>query len=152
MGWDDDFGVAFLKGQIASGVTLPTHGQVFISLKDGDKVQILDGARTLIQEGFTITATSGTATFLSENGIAVERVNKVMEGQPHIVDAMINGQICLVMNTTEGAQSLMDSASIRSTAVTRKIPYFTTLSASLAAIQAILALKTQEMRVAPLQS
>ena len=150
-GWDDDFGVAFLKGQIAGGVTLPTEGRVFISLKDGDKVSILEGAKTLIDHGFTITATSGTASFLQENGIAVEQINKVLEGQPHIVDAMINGEICLVMNTTEGAQSLKDSASIRSTAVTRKIPYFTTLSASLAAIQAILALKSRDMSVCPLQ-
>ncbi|MEL7482416.1 MAG: carbamoyl-phosphate synthase large subunit, partial [Pseudomonadota bacterium] len=152
MGWDDDFGAAFLKSQIAGGVTLPTSGQVFISLKDGDKPSMLEGARTLVSEGFSIVATTGTATFLTENGIDVTPVNKVVEGQPHIVDAMINGEIDLVFNTTEGAQSLKDSASIRSTAVSRKIPYFTTLSASLASIQAILAQKRRPLDVCPLQS
>ncbi|MEM6899275.1 MAG: carbamoyl-phosphate synthase large subunit [Pseudomonadota bacterium] len=152
MGWADDFGAAFLKGQIAGGVSLPMSGKVFISLRDGDKPSILDGARSLISEGFSIVATQGTAAFLEDEGIEVERVNKVIEGQPHIVDALINGDIHLVFNTTQGAQSVADSASIRSTAVSRKIPYFTTLSASLAAIQAISALKTQDLDVRPLQS
>ncbi|MEM9277890.1 MAG: hypothetical protein AAGA76_04905, partial [Pseudomonadota bacterium] len=89
---------------------------------------------------------------LEAEGLPVTRINKVVEGQPHIVDALINGEIHLVFNTTQGAQSVSDSASIRSTAVSRKIPYFTTLSASLASIQAILALKTQDMDVRPLQS
>ena len=152
MGWADDFGSAFLKGQIAGGVTLPEAGKVFISLKDTDKPAILEGACTLLDEGFAIVATAGTAAFLEAEGLPVERINKVVEGQPHIVDAMINGEIHLVFNTTEGAQSLADSASIRSTAVARNIPYFTTLSASLASIQAILALKTQSLDVRPLQS
>ena len=152
MGWDDDFGVAFLKGQIAGGVSLPTSGQVFISLKNGDKESMIEGAKSLIKEGFSLVATEGTAAFLQGHDIQVTRINKVIEGQPHIVDSMINGEICLVFNTTEGAQSLKDSASIRSTAVTRKIPYFTTLAASLASIQAIQALKSGPMSVRPLQS
>jgi len=152
MGWDDDFGVAFLKGQIAGGTQLPTEGKVFISLKNSDKEGIIEAAKTLIAEGFTLVATQGTASFLKARGLEVTRINKVAESQPHIVDAMINGEICLVFNTTEGAQSLKDSASIRSTAVTRKIPYFTTLSASLASIQAIKALKAGPMDVCPLQS
>ena len=152
MGWDDDFGVAFLKGQIAGGVTLPTSGTVFISLKNSDKDNIVEAAKTLISEGFSILATEGTAAFLQGHDIPVTRVNKVIEGQPHIVDSMINGEISLVFNTTEGAQSLKDSASIRSTAVNRKIPYFTTLAASLASIQAIQALKAGPMSVRPLQS
>jgi len=152
MGWDDDFGAAFLKGQIAGGVTLPQEGKVFISLKDGDKALIVDGARELIGLGFSLVATSGTASFLAEQGVAVEPIKKVIDGHPHIVDAMINGDIQLVFNTTEGAQSLKDSASIRSTAVSRKIPYFTTLAASLASIQAIQALKTRDLSVRPLQS
>ncbi|MEL7452447.1 MAG: carbamoyl-phosphate synthase large subunit, partial [Pseudomonadota bacterium] len=151
MGWADDFGSAFLKGQIAGGVDLPTHGKVFISVKDGDKSSIVEGAKTLVSEGFEILATEGTAAFLSTEGLPVTRMNKVVEGQPHIVDAMINGDVQLVFNTTEGAQSLEDSASIRSTAVTRKIPYFTTLAASLASIQAIQALKSHPLDVRPLQ-
>ncbi len=152
MGWDDDFGAAFLKGQIAGGVTLPQAGTVFISLKGGDKALIVDGARELIGLGFSLVATSGTAEFLAAQGVAVTPVKKVIEGNPNIVDAMINGDIQLVFNTTEGAQSLKDSASIRSTAVSRKIPYFTTLAASLASIQAIQALKTRDLSVRPLQS
>ncbi|MEM7663660.1 MAG: carbamoyl-phosphate synthase large subunit [Pseudomonadota bacterium] len=152
MGWADDFGAAFLKGQIAGGVSLPRQGKVFISLRDGDKPSIVEGAQTLLREGFSIVATEGTAAYLESKGLSVERVNKVTEGQPHIVDALINGEIGLVFNTTQGAQSVADSASIRSTAVSRKIPYFTTLSASLAAIQSILALKTQDLDVRPLQS
>jgi len=152
MGWDDDFGAAFLKAQIAGGTDLPTEGAVFISLKDGDKPNIVDAAKALIEMGFSITATGGTATFLSEQGIPVTRINKVLEGQPHIVDAMINGDIQLVFNTTEGAQSLKDSADIRKTALTRRIPYFTTLAASNASVQAISALKTRDLGVSPLQS
>jgi len=131
MGWDDDFGVAFLKGQIAGGTQLPTEGKVFISLKNSDKEGIIEAAKTLIAEGFTLVATQGTASFLKARGLEVTRINKVAESQPHIVDAMINGEICLVFNTTED---------------------FTTLSASLASIQAIKALKAGPMDVCPLQS
>ena len=152
MGWDDDFGAAFLKGQIAGGVDLPSEGQVFVSLKDGDKEAMVAGAKELITLGFSLAATSGTAAFLRENDVAVTSIKKVIDGNPNIVDAMINGEIHLVFNTTEGAQSLKDSASIRSTAVARKIPYFTTLAASLASIQAIQALKTRTLSVRPLQS
>lgn len=152
MGWDDDFGVAFLKGQIASGIMLPTEGNIFISLKNSDKASIVEGAKYLVSEGFTIVATEGTATYLQAQSVPARRINKVTDGQPHIVDAMINGDICLVFNTTEGAQSLKDSASIRSTAASRKIPYFTTLAASLASILAIKALKAGPMGVRPLQS
>ena len=151
MGWDDDFGSAFLKAQNASGVTLPTEGAVFISLKDGDKPSILESARELVSMGFTIVATGGTEAFLKDNGLDVRHVNKVIEGQPHIVDLMINGQVQLVFNTTEGAQSLKDSSSIRRTAVNRAIPYFTTLAASRASVQAIRALRDHPLTVRPLQ-
>ena len=152
MGWDDAFGMAFLKSQLAGGVQLPKTGSVFISVKDSDKPVIVASARKLIEMGFTIVATSGTASYLAEQGLAVERVNKVLEGKPHIVDEMINGKIQLVFNTTEGAASLADSSSIRRTALTRKIPYFTTLSASRASVQAISAMKSQEITVRALQS
>ena len=132
MGWDDDFGMAFLKSQLGGGMRLPTEGCVFISVRDADKPPITGAARSLIEMGFTLIATDGTAAHLNAHGFKTARINKVLDGQPHIVDALINGEVQLVMNTTEGAASLADSASIRRTAVARKIPYFTTLSASLA--------------------
>ncbi len=152
MGWDDDFGMAFLKSQLGGGVRLPSEGTVFISVRDSDKPGALRAARDLVELGFSILATSGTAMHLEAAGIPVRRINKVLEGQPHIVDAMINGEVQLVFNTTEGAASLADSASIRRTAVARKIPYFTTLSASMASVQAITSLKSQEISVRALQS
>ncbi|MEO1027710.1 MAG: ATP-grasp domain-containing protein, partial [Pseudomonadota bacterium] len=152
MGWADDFGAAFLKSQIGGGVNLPTEGRVFVSVKDSDKAGLVGGARALVNLGFSLVATSGTATFLESKGISVERINKVVEGNPHIVDDMINGNIQLVFNTTEGAQSIRDSASIRKTASSQKIPYFTTLSASLASIEAIRALRDRPLDVQPLQS
>ncbi|MFT5932884.1 MAG: carbamoyl-phosphate synthase large subunit, partial [Hyphomonas sp.] len=152
MGWDDDFGMAFLKSQLGVGVRLPESGKVFISVRDSDKKGVTEAARNLVSMGFTLIATSGTATFLEGEGLPVSRINKVLEGQPHIVDAMINGDVQLVFNTTEGAASLSDSASIRRTAVNRKIPYFTTLSASIASVQAIASLKTREISVRALQS
>ncbi len=152
MGWDDDFGMAFLKSQMGVGVQLPDSGTVFVSLRDGDKKAIVPAIRKLIDFGFSVLATSGTATFLEGEGLKVTRVNKVLEGQPHIVDAMINGNVQLVFNTTEGAASLADSASIRRTAVNRKIPYFTTLASSMASVQAIESMKDREISVRALQS
>ncbi|RIJ13801.1 carbamoyl-phosphate synthase large subunit [Henriciella mobilis] len=152
MGWDDDFGAAFLKSQTAVDVHLPDTGTVFISVKDNDKALVTEAARDLIDLGFNIVATSGTAAYLESKGIAVERVNKVNEGQPHIVDRMINGGVHLVFNTTEGVQSLKDSASIRRTALVHKIPYFTTLAASRASVQAIRAQRDRDLSVRPLQS
>ncbi|MCL4167670.1 UNVERIFIED_CONTAM: hypothetical protein GTU68_048511 [Idotea baltica] len=152
MGWDDDFGSAFLKSQMGGGTKLPDGGTVFISVKDRDKPGVIDAARHLQEMGFAILATGGTARQLIEAGLTVSEVNKVADGQPHIVDAMINGQVQLVFNTTEGAASLADSASIRRTAVNRRIPYFTTLSASIASVQAIASMKTKEITVRALQS
>ncbi len=152
MGWDDDFGAAFLKSQIAAGVTLPKGGRVFVSVKDSDKPLVVAPVRDLIEMGFGVLATGGTADYLAAEGLPVSRINKVIEGQPHVVDALINGEIQLVFNTTEGMQSLRDSASIRRTAVNRAIPYFTTLSASRASVQAIAALRTRNLSIRPLQS
>jgi len=152
MGWDDDFGMAFLKSQMGVGVQLPGSGTVFVSLRDGDKQAIVPAIRKLIDFGFSVLATSGTAAFLEGEGLKVTRINKVLEGQPHIVDAMINGNVQLVFNTTEGAASLADSASIRRTAVNRKIPYFTTLASSMASVQAIESMKDREISVRALQS
>ncbi len=152
MGWDDDFGMAFLKSQLGAGVHLPDSGTVFVSLRDTDKQGIVPAIRKLTELGFSIVATSGTAAFLEDQGLAVTRINKVLEGQPHILDAMINGHVQLVFNTTEGAASLADSASIRRTAVNRKIPYFTTLASSIASVQAIESMKDREISVRALQS
>ena len=142
MGIDADFEAAFAKSQIACGATLPTEGCVFISVKGADKPALTPVARDLIAMGFRILATGGTADYLKSAGLAVERVNKVAEGRPHIVDAMKNGGVQLVFNTTEGAQSYRDSASIRRTALTQDIPYYTTVSGARASVQAIRRLKT----------
>jgi carbamoyl-phosphate synthase large subunit len=142
MGLDSNFEAAFAKSQIASGILLPTQGCVFISVKNADKAGLAPVARDLIELGFTIMATGGTADFLKAEGVAVERVNKVAEGRPHVVDAMKNGGVQLVFNTTEGAQSYRDSYSIRRTALTQNIPYYTTASGARAAVQAIRRLKT----------
>jgi carbamoyl-phosphate synthase large subunit len=141
MGLDKNFAAAFAKSQIASGINLPTEGCCFVSVKNLDKPALAPIARDLIASGFTIMATGGTADYLKENGIEVARVNKVAEGRPHIVDAMKNGEVQLVFNTTEGAQSYRDSYSIRRTALTQNIPYYTTMSGARAAIQAIRLLK-----------
>lgn len=141
MGIDENFEAAFAKSQIACGTTLPTEGRVFISVKAADKPALVPVARDLIGLGFQIVATGGTADYLKAEGVAVERVNKVAEGRPDIVDAMKNGEVHLVFNTTEGAQSHRDSYSIRRTALTQNIPYYTTVSGARAAVQAIRRLK-----------
>ena len=142
MGLDQDFAAAFAKSQIASGINLPTEGCCFISVKDLDKAGLVPVARDLIADGFKIMATGGTADYLIAQGIDVLRVNKVAEGRPHVVDAMKNGEVQLVFNTTEGAQSYRDSYSIRRTALTQNIPYYTTVSGARASIQAIRRLKS----------
>jgi len=151
MGWDDDFAVAFLKSQIAAGTRLPISGTAFISLREADKSELLSKARHLLDMGFDLVATSGTAGYLREQGLAVRTVKKVIEGQPNVTDEMINGEIDVVFNTTEGAQSRIDSKSIRRTALLQNIPYFTTLSASRSAVNAIAALRDVSLSVQSLQ-
>nr|WP_295660168.1 carbamoyl-phosphate synthase large subunit [Polymorphobacter sp.] len=152
MGIDSDFAMAFAKAQLGAGTVLPMAGTVFLSVKDSDKAVILEAARDLVGMGFGLIATDGTAKFLDGEGIAVERVNKVQQGRPHIVDRIKDGGIALIVNTTEGAQSMKDSASIRASALYGKVPYFTTASASVAATQAIAALKQRPLEVRSLQS
>ncbi len=152
MGIDVSFDAAYLKSQIAAGMSLPDGGCVFISVRDGDKAAIEQPARDIAALGFTIIATGGTAQYLSSRGIGLKRVNKVLEGQPHVLDALINGQVQLVFNTTEGAQSLMDSASIRRAALQHGIPYYTTISGARAAVQAIRVLKTRPLEAGALQT
>jgi len=149
----DAFARAFAKSQLGGGTDLPLSGAVFVSVKDADKPLILEPVRNLERQGFAIIATGGTCDFLAANGVGVERVAKVFENQrPNIVDRMKNGEVQLVFNTTEGTQSMKDSFSIRRTALTMKIPYYTTATGALAASQAIGALKAGELEVRPLQS
>ncbi len=152
MGIDRDFAVAFGKSQIGAGSKLPLSGTVFVSVKAADKDRILAPVQELAAMGFKIIATRGTRRHLEANGIASEHVNKVLEGRPHIVDAMKNGDIALVFNTTEGAKSLADSKDIRRTALLNHIPYYTTYSGAYAVTQAIKALNADSLNVAPLQS
>jgi len=152
MGIDSDFAIAFAKSQLASGTTLPEAGTVFVSVKESDKPHILQAIKDISSYGFSIIATDGTAKFLRGNGVEAQRINKVAQGRPHIVDAIVDGEVDLIFNTTEGWQSLKDSASIRKSAVSSRIPYFTTTPASVAAVRAIGALRTTELEVRPLQS
>ncbi|MEP3051305.1 MAG: carbamoyl-phosphate synthase large subunit [Erythrobacter sp.] len=151
MGIDKTFEAAFLKSQMGAGTMLPSEGRVFVSVKDSDKSIIVSAVRDLIEKGFTIIATGGTQSYLSEQGLAVERVNKVAEGQPHIVDKIIDGDVALIINTTEGWQSLRDSKSIRATALEKKVPYYTTATASMAAVAAIRAVSPSQLEVRSLQ-
>tara|TARA_B100001989_G_scaffold137216_1_gene97222 strand:+ start:281 stop:3580 length:3300 start_codon:yes stop_codon:yes gene_type:complete len=153
MGWDRDFGRAFLKAQMGAGMKLPSKGCVFFSIKDKDKNDNLaETAQRLINLGFDIIATRGTAAFLKEKNIVCKQINKVYEGRPNIVDIMKNGEIDLVMNTTEGTQAVNDSREIRSVALFDKIPYFTTAAAAHAAALAIQSKTEGEIKVKSLQN
>jgi carbamoyl-phosphate synthase large subunit len=152
MGLDFDFSIAFAKSQIGAGSMLPKTGTVFVSVKDEDKARILESMRALAGLGFRIIATSGTLRFLKENGIEADKVNKVLEGRPHIVDAIKNGEVQLVFNTTEGAQALTDSRSLRRAALLHKVPYYTTLSGAIAAARGIKAYLGGDLEVRALQS
>jgi carbamoyl-phosphate synthase large subunit len=151
MGLDRDFAMAFAKSQIGAGTRLPQAGVVFISVKDGDKKVILPAARKLVELGFRLIATGGTQKYLADAGVPVERVNKVAEGRPHIVDRIVDGEVAFVINTTEGWQSLKDSQSIRASALNARVPYFTTAAASVAAAEAIAALRARPLEVRSLQ-
>ena len=151
MGIDRDFATAFYKSQLGAGMQLPEKGVLFVSVKDSDKPVIVPAIAALIEHGFTVIATGGTQTYLSEQGLAVERVKKVAEGQPNIVDRMIDGDVDLVFNTTEGWQSHIDSKSIRASALTSRIPSYTTAAAALAAAQAIVSINASQLEVRSLQ-
>ncbi|MFO1015663.1 MAG: carbamoyl-phosphate synthase large subunit [Caulobacteraceae bacterium] len=144
------FARAFAKSQLGGGTALPKTGGVFVSVKDADKPWIIEPVNILLGRGFRVLATSGTHKYLADQGVKVELVKKVLEGRPHIVDAMKNGEVQLVFNTTEGRQSLEDSFSLRRAALMMKIPYYTTAAGALAAAQAIAA--EGELEVRPLQS
>ena len=151
MGLDRDFPRAFAKSQLAAGMSLPTSGTVFISVKDRDKTGMAALAARLTAIGFQLVATGGTQRFLADQGLDVARINKVLEGRPHCEDAIVNGDIHLVINTTEGAQAIEDSRSIRRAALEHGVPHYTTLTAAAAAVAAMEAMAHGTLEVAPLQ-
>jgi carbamoyl-phosphate synthase large subunit len=152
MGIDRNFAIAFAKSQIGGGSRLPREGTVFVSVKDSDKPRVIEAVRLLVALGFRIIATSGTQRYLAERGIPASKINKVLEGRPHIVDAIKNGEVQLVFNTTEGATALADSRSLRRAALLHKVPYYTTLSGAVAAAQGIKAYLGGDLEVRALQS
>ena len=152
MGVDQSFAMAFVKAQFAAGNILPETGTVFLSVRDRDKPATLPIARQLAENGFSMVATRGTCAFLRQHGLSVELVNKVLEGSPHIVDALQAGAIDLVINTTEGAQSIKDSFSIRRSSLECQVPYFTTVAGAEAAVEGIARLKQGLLGVCPLQA
>jgi carbamoyl-phosphate synthase large subunit len=152
MGIDRNFAIAFAKSQIGGGSRLPRSGTVFVSVRDADKPRVLEAIRLLVSLGFRIIATSGTQRYLAEQGLPASKINKVLEGRPHIVDAIKNGDVQLVFNTTEGATALADSRSLRRAALLHKVPYYTTLSGAVAAAQGIKAYLGGDLEVRALQS
>jgi len=151
MGIDRDFPAAFLKSQLGAGMNLPDRGTLFVSVKDSDKPVIVPAVKALLDHGFKAVATGGTQRYLAAQGLDVAPVNKVAEGRPHIVDAIIDGEIALIFNTTEGWQSLLDSKSIRASALEKKLPYYTTAAASLAVARAITEVEAARLEVRSLQ-
>jgi carbamoyl-phosphate synthase large subunit len=143
MGIDDDFGAAFAKSQLAASNALPTGGRAFLSVRNADKDAVVAVARRLVEMGFTVVATRGTAARLEAAGIAVTPVLKVGEGRPHCVDMMVSGEIAFVVNTTEGAKEIRDSFSLRRTALQRAISYFTTIRGAEAALAGIEAMRAR---------
>jgi carbamoyl-phosphate synthase large subunit len=152
LGLDRSFEIAFVKSQLGGGARLPRKGTVFVSVRDEDKVRMLEAMRTLTSLGFKVIATSGTQRFLNENGLPADRILKASEGRPNVVDAIKNGRVQLVFNTTEGAQALADSKSLRRAALLHKVPYYTTLSGAVAAAQGIKAYLGGDLEVRALQS
>jgi carbamoyl-phosphate synthase large subunit len=152
MGIDASFEIAFAKSQIGSGTSLPRTGTVFVSVRDEDKPRILPAVKLLASLGFQCIATSGTQRYLAEQGVEAAKINKVLEGRPHIVDAIKNGGVQLVFNTTEGATALADSRPLRHAALLHKVPYYTTLSGAVAAAQGIKAYLGGDLEVHALQS
>jgi len=151
MGLDRSFDIAFAKSQLGAGTVVPTTGTVFVSVKDADKPRVIDTIKVLAGLGFKIQATGGTLNRLREAGITATKVNKVSEGRPHVVDAIKNGGIQLVVNTTEGARALSDSRDLRRAALLHKVPYYTTLAGAIAAARGISGYVGGELEVRALQ-
>jgi carbamoyl-phosphate synthase large subunit len=152
MGLDRDFAIAFAKSQLGANIDLPRSGTLFVSVRDEDKAGILPAVKRLAGLGFKVLATSGTARFLKEMGVEAEKINKVLEGRPHIEDAIRNRQVQIVFNTTDGQKALSDSKSLRRATLMQKVPYYTTLAGASAVAEAIAALKAGSLEVRPLQA
>jgi carbamoyl-phosphate synthase large subunit len=152
MGLDRDYAIAFAKSQLGAGGLVPTGGTVFVSVRDSDKAKVVEPVRRLAEMGFDVAATGGTRRFLQAQGLACARVNKVLEGRPHIVDAITNGDVQLVFNTTEGAQAIADSRSLRRAALLHRVPYYTTIAGATAVTLGIEAYKSGTLEVRSLQS
>ena len=152
MGLDSDFGRAFAKSQLGAGSKVPVDGVVFVSVKDPDKAAMVKPVKRLVELGFKVVATGGTADHLRRHGIEAQRVNKVLEGRPHIVDLMKDGKVQLVFNTVDGSAALTDSFTLRRTALMHKIAYYTTVAGAKASVEGIAALSGGPLDVAPLQS
>src|SRR3954447_4808707 len=152
MGLDRSFDIAFAKSQLGGGSNVPRAGTVFVSVRDGDKPRILETIKLLEKLGFKVVATGGTQRYLAQNGVRAEKVNKVLEGRPHIVDRIKNGGVQLVFNTTDGVTALTDSRSLRRAALLHKVPYYTTLAGAVAAAQGIKAQLEGDLQVRALQS
>ncbi|WP_024588858.1 carbamoyl-phosphate synthase large subunit [Aliihoeflea sp. 2WW] len=152
MGLDRDYALAFAKAQLGAGVDLPRSGTLFVSVRDEDKTRILPAVKRLAGIGFKVLASGGTARFLKENGVEAEKINKVLEGRPHIEDAIRNRQVQLVFNTTDGQKAVSDSKSLRRATLMQKVPYYTTMSGAEAVAEAIAALKAGSLEVRPLQA
>jgi carbamoyl-phosphate synthase large subunit len=151
MGLDHDYALAVAKAQLGAGVDLPRGGTLFVSVRDDDKPGVLPAVQRLARLGFKVLATSGTARFLKENGVEAEKINKVLEGRPHIEDAIRNRQVQIVFNTTDGQKALSDSKSLRRATLMQRVPYYTTLAGAEAVAEAIAALKAGSLEVRPLQ-
>jgi carbamoyl-phosphate synthase large subunit len=151
IGLDADFDAAFAKSQLGAGSKVPRSGTVFVSVRDADKPRIVPSVKLLHQLGFKILATGGTQRFLEAEGVPAQRVNKVLEGRPHVVDAIKNGDVHLVFNTTEGAQALGDSRSLRRAALLHKVPYYTTLAGAVAAARGVRSFLSGDIGVRALQ-
>ncbi|MBO6718355.1 MAG: carbamoyl-phosphate synthase large subunit [Rhizobiaceae bacterium] len=151
MGLDTDYALAFAKSQLGAGVDLPRSGTLFVSVRDEDKARVLPSVKKLAGEGFRVLATSGTARYLRENGVEAEKINKVLEGRPHIEDAIRNRQVQLVFNTTDGQKAVSDSKSLRRATLMQKVPYYTTMAGAAAVAEAIAALRAGSLEVRPLQ-
>ncbi len=151
MGLDHDFALAFAKSQLGAGVDLPRSGTLFVSVRDEDKAKVLPSVKRLAGLGFKVLATGGTQRFLAENGVEAQKINKVLEGRPHIEDAIRNRQVQIVFNTTDGQKAVSDSKSMRRASLMQKVPYYTTMAGAAAVAEAIAALKAGSLEVRPLQ-
>jgi carbamoyl-phosphate synthase large subunit len=137
MGVGRNFGAAFARAQEAAGIKAPPKGKAFISVRDPDKQRVLSVAQDLVARGYAVVATRGTAAWLREQGVACEVINKVIEGRPHIVDLIKNGEIVYIVNTTEGKQAIADSFSIRREALQQRVTYSTTIAGAKALLHSL---------------